>query len=849
MKKLLVIDGNSILNRAFYGIRPLTNKDGLYTNAIYGMITIISRHIDTLKPDYCAVAFDLKAPTFRHKMYDLYKANRTGMPEELAVQLPYAKDCMKQLGFSVLSLEGYEADDILGTLSAEAEREGVQSYVLTGDRDSLQLIGDKTTVLLVKTKETLAVGEKEFGEMYGISSSQFVDVKALMGDSSDNIPGVPGIGEKTALKLVGEFGSLDALYEQYEGSSLTASVKQKLANGKENAYLSRTLATINRNVPLPTSLADYAYNGPHKKELYDLFVMLEFNALIQKFGLSGDAETEKDGENATNDTTQALACVMMSAEEAKARFADKQVAALWQDDSLLLYDGETLASLSVTEKEIKEIESLLSSLSLVCFDSKQLYKALAARGVSLRSCAFDCMLAAYVLDSSRGSGSLDEVAVRYLGSSLPEDRQAVTVLLQLASVLKKAIEDEHYEFLLYEMEMPLAGVLADMELCGFRIDTEGIARYGEVLKQTADELQSRIYSYAGEEFNIGSPKQLGEVLFEKMCLPKSKKTKTGYSTDAEVLQKLIPYHPIIEDILDYRQMTKLKSTYADGLAKAADDKGRVHSIFHQTGTVTGRLSSSDPNLQNIPIRTEYGREFRRYFIPENENYVIVDADYSQIELRLLAHISGDEAMLEAYRDGIDIHTMTACKVFRVSPEEVTIELRKRAKAVNFGIIYGIGEFSLSEDLGISRAKAKEYIDSYFEGFPQVAAYLSDIKEQARRDGFVSTYFGRKRYIPELSSSNKNLQHFGERVAMNSPIQGTAADIMKLAIVLVDRELKKSGMDARLILQVHDELLLEANRDCAEEAMELLRNCMENAVSLSVPLWVEAHIGDTWYDAK
>jgi len=849
VKKLLVIDGNSILNRAFYGIRPLTNKDGLYTNAIYGMITIISRHVETLKPDYCAVAFDLKAPTFRHKMYDLYKANRTGMPEELAVQLPYAKECMKHLGYSVLSLEGYEADDILGTLSAEAERKGVQAFVLTGDRDSLQLIGEKTKVLLVKTKETLTVGEDEFREMYGISSSQFVDVKALMGDSSDNIPGVAGIGEKTALKLISEFGSLDALYEQYEDSSLTASMKQKLTNGKENAYLSRTLAIINRAVPLETTIDDYAYEGPHKKELYDLFVMLEFNALIQKLDLQG-ADRAAEAEAIAEETlpTQ-VPCVALSVSEAQKQFADCRVAVGLVEDDLYFFDGKRSGFVTVTEENASDTEMLLKKIEIVCFDSKTLYKDLEARGIYLRACAFDCMLAAYVLDSSRSSGDLDEVSVRYLGSSLVQGEPTVTAIFKLASVLEKAIADAHHEFLLYDMEMPLAAVLADMELCGFRVDVEGIVRYGEVLKETADALQSRIYSYAGEEFNISSPKQLGEILFDKMCLPKSRKTKTGYSTDAEVLQKLIPYHPIIEDILDYRQMTKLKSTYADGLAKAADGEGRVHSIFHQTGTVTGRLSSSDPNLQNIPIRTEYGREFRRYFIPKNENYVIVDADYSQIELRLMAHAAGDEAMLEAYREGIDIHTMTACKVFHVSPEEVTLELRKRAKAVNFGIIYGIGEYSLSEDLGISRAKAKEYIDSYFAGFPQVAAYLSAIKEQAKRDGFVTTHFGRKRYIPELSSSNKNLQHFGERVAMNSPIQGTAADIMKLAIVLVDRELKKRGLDARLILQVHDELLLEAHRDCAEEAMELLRDCMESAVDLSVPLSVEAHIGNTWFDAK
>ncbi len=849
VKKLLVIDGNSILNRAFYGIRPLTNKDGLYTNAIYGMITIIMRHVEALKPDYCAVAFDLKAPTFRHNMYDLYKANRTGMPEELAVQLPYAKECMTHLGFSVLSMEGYEADDILGTLSAEAEREDVQAYVLTGDRDSLQLIGDKTKVLLVKTKETLSVGEDEFREMYGVSSSQFVDVKALMGDSSDNIPGVAGIGEKTALKLISEFGSLDALYEQYEASSLTASMKQKLTNGKENAYLSRTLATINRAVPLETGLADYAYHGPHKKELYDLFVMLEFNALIQKFGLQGGEPAAAIAVSTEQTVSTEQPCVELSAEDAQKQLADRRVAVHFEGEELYFFDGHLLGFVTVTEENASDMESLLKTVNILCFDSKTLYKNLEARNIHIRACAFDAMLAAYVLDSSRSSTDLDEVCVRYLGDSLLKGRPTVTALWPLASALEKAIVDAHHEFLLYDMEMPLAAVLADMELCGFRIDVDGIVRYGEVLKETAEALQSRIYSYAGEEFNISSPKQLGEILFDKMCLPKSRKTKTGYSTDAEVLQKLIPYHPIIEDILDYRQMTKLKSTYADGLAKAADAEGRVHSIFHQTGTVTGRLSSSDPNLQNIPIRTEYGREFRRYFIPKNEDYVIVDADYSQIELRLMAHVAGDEAMLEAYREGTDIHTMTACKVFHVSPDEVTLELRKRAKAVNFGIIYGIGEYSLSEDLGISRAKAKEYIDSYFAGFPQVAAYLASIKEQAKRDGFVTTHFGRKRYIPELSSSNKNLQHFGERVAMNSPIQGTAADIMKLAIVLVDRELKKRGLDARLILQVHDELLLEAHRDCADEAMALLRDCMENAVSLSVPLSVEAHIGKTWFGAK
>ncbi len=848
MKKLLVVDGNSILNRAFYGIRLLTNKDGLYTNAVYGMVTILSHHIEALKPDYCAVAFDLKAPTFRHKMYDLYKANRTGMPDELAVQLPYAKECMNALGFSVLSIEGYEADDILGTLSVQANEEGIDAYVLTGDRDSLQLISDHTTVLLVKTKETLSVTEKEFGEMYGIHSSQFVDVKALMGDSSDNIPGVAGIGEKTALKLISEFGSLEKLYEDYETSKLSPSVKQKLTDGKNNAFMSQKLARIDRSVPLETSIDDYAYNGIRKRELRDLFVKLEFNALIGKFGLS-DIDTD-NSENSTNTSEKStINEEILSVEEIRSRFSEKKVSVTLKEDKLSLCDGEILCSLDIKEEKSKAIEELLSSIDIIAFDCKKLYKDLEAFGIHIRNCAFDCMLAAYVLDSNRTGAKLPELMVRYLGVTLDNDFSDCTNIFELGKKLSDAIAEDGQEKLLYEIEIPLAAVLADMELAGFRIDVDGITRYGEVLKETADALQSRIYSYAGEEFNISSPKQLGEVLFEKMALPKSKKTKTGYSTDAETLQKLIAYHPIIEDILDYRQMTKLKSTYADGLAKAADADGRVHSAFNQTGTATGRLSSSEPNLQNIPVRTEAGREFRRYFIPKNEDYVIIDADYSQIELRLLAHISGDATMIDSYREGVDIHTMTASKVFGVAPDQVTPELRKRAKAVNFGIIYGIGEYSLSEDLGISRAQAKRYIDSYLEGFPKVKEYLETIKKTAREDGYVTTYFGRKRYIPELASSNKNLQHFGERVAMNSPIQGTAADIIKIAMISVDKEIRKVGIDARLLLQVHDELLIEAHKDCAKQALSILKKCMENAVLLSVPLEVEVNSGNTWYEAK
>ncbi len=853
MKKLLVVDGNSILNRAFYGIRLLTNKNGLYTNAVYGMVTILSKHIEALKPDYCAVAFDLKAPTFRHKMYELYKANRTGMPEELAVQLPYAKRCMSALGFYVLSLEGYEADDILGTLSAQANEAGVEAYILTGDRDSLQLIDEHTTVLLVKTKETLAMKEKEFGDMYGVHSSQFVDVKALMGDSSDNIPCVAGIGEKTALKLISEFGSLEELYENYETSKLSPSVKQKLADGKENAFMSQHLARIDREVPMQTNMEDYAYGGIHKQELKKLFVELEFNALISKFGLA-DIEADAKGDVIANDTVSEPRSVAteknLNIDEMRARFENKMTALSLIGNALYLCDGEVCTRLEITVSNAEDVQKLLCAIKLVTFDCKRLYKELETFGIHIRKCEFDPMLAAYVLDSNRTGATLSELLVRYLGITGDGNDNACENILRLSEKLDEEISaDEANKTLLYDIEIPLAAVLADMELAGFRIDVDGITKYGEVLKETAEALQSRIYSYAGEEFNIASPKQLGEVLFEKMALPKSKKTKTGYSTDAETLQKLIPYHPIIEDILDYRQMAKLKSTYADGLAKAADCEGRVHSAFNQTGTATGRLSSSEPNLQNIPIRTEAGREFRRYFIPKNDDYVILDADYSQIELRLLAHISGDETMIESYREGIDIHTMTACKVFGVAPEQVNTELRKRAKAVNFGIIYGIGEYSLSEDLGISRAQAKKYIDSYLEGFPKVKEYLENIKKTAHENGYVTTYFGRRRYIPELSSSNKNLQHFGERVAMNSPIQGTAADIIKIAMILVAREIERAGIDARLLLQVHDELLIEVHKDCAEQALEILKNCMENAVGLAVPLSVEANIGKTWFDAK
>ncbi len=841
MKKMLVIDGNSILNRAYYGIRPLTNKDGLYTHAVYGMINIIWKYIESISPDFCVVAFDLKAPTFRHKMYSEYKANRKGMPEELAVQLPYAKKSMEALGLKVITMEGYEADDILGTVSKNAGAEGIHSYILTGDRDSLQLIDDNISVLLVKTKETLEYTREVFFEAYGVYPDVFVDVKALMGDSSDNIPGVAGIGEKTAFKLISDFGNMDNLYASYENSALSASIKQKLENGKELAILSRELAKIDVYVPIKEKICDCEFKGLHNDDLYDLFTELEFFGFIKKFKLNPVQKNKTSVQTISKGNISECSDKSPDANE----LCENTLCVFADEKKIEVFDGKELLTFDVFD--ISKAAKAIENKFLICHDYKKMYKLFVENALSIGECVFDTMLASYVLNSGRSKYDLDVLLSVYFGAE--QKSLSAISLYELYVVLKKQIDEQNCHDLLFNIEIPLARVLADMELTGFAIDVAGIEKYGEELAIIADELQERIYSMAGEEFNINSPKQLGEVLFEKMGLPKSKKTKTGYSTDAETLQKLASKHAIIEDILEYRQVTKLRSTYAEGLLKAADKTGRIHSAFNQTGTATGRLSSAEPNLQNIPIRTEMGRKFRKYFIPSDKNHVIIDADYSQIELRLLAHVSGDQTMRDAFLSGEDIHTRTASTVFGVDASQVTTELRKRAKAVNFGIVYGIGEHSLSEDLGISRTDAKNYIQSYFAGFPKVSEYLENIKSRARDDGYVVTEFGRKRYIPELSASNKNVQHFGERVAMNSPIQGTAADIIKIAMVKVSAELKKFEYDARLILQVHDELIIEACIDCADKVKELLVDCMEKAVDFSVPLNVEASIGNNWYDAK
>ena len=838
-KKLLAVDGNSILNRAFYGIRPLTTKDGFSTNALYGMVTMISRQAEALQPDYCAVAFDLKAPTFRHKMYDAYKAGRRPMPEELAMQMPVAKELLRALGYTVLELEGYEADDILGTLAELCEADDAEAYLLTGDRDSLQLISDHVHVLLATNTETVDMDEAKFFEKYGVKSSQFVDVKALMGDSSDNIPGVPGIGEKTALKLIGEYGSLDGVYEALPTAKHTPSVRTKLEGGKDSAYLSKDLARICRSVPLPLTLHDLQNKGIDRPAARRLFLRLEFSAFLKRFGLDG-----QDDQSPT--PTAHLPVADTDAEDlCKALEQIDPVALDVDGTTLLLSNGEKIWR---TDAPIQQFLPILQEKTLVCYDSKQLYKLIP--DPAFRACKlFDLMLGAYLVNPAKSNYELSALISDYLGELSNSELPRISYYLRLYQTIHEKLTESGQNALMETLEMPLAAVLADMETAGFRIDRKGIAAYGEHLAGIASLLESQIYFHAGKEFNINSPKQLGEILFDTLGLPHAKKTKTGYSTNAEILEKLRPAHPIIDDILDYRQVTKLKSTYTDGLLRVADENGRVPTNFKQTGTATGRLSSTEPNLQNIPVRTDLGRELRRFFLPESRDYVIIDADYSQIELRLLAHISSDANMIAAFREGVDIHTSTAATVFGVSTDAVTPEMRKKAKAVNFGILYGIGAFSLSDDLGVSRAQAQEFIDRYLTGYPAIDAYLKNIIASAYENGYVTTLFGRRRYIPELAGTNKMQQKFGERVAMNSPIQGTAADVIKLAMIRVDKRLKESGIDARLILQVHDELLIESHRSCADQALLILKEEMEHAVSYSVPLDVDIHIGNTWFEAK
>lgn len=835
MKNLLIIDGNSILNRAYYAIRPLSTKDGLFTHAVYGFVNILLKHLESIQPDYGVVAFDLPAPTFRHKEYEKYKATRKGMPDELAMQLPYAKQCAELLGFKVLEKEGYEADDIIGTVANISD--DLKTYILTGDRDSLQLITDNVNILLAVNSDTIVFDKERFIADYGIEPSVFVNVKALMGDSSDNIPGVAGIGEKTALKLISSFGSLDKMYEAIDagstGKEITKSVCQKLLNGKDDAYMSKFLACIDKSVPLDLSLEDLIYNGFQRAELLELFTKLEFIALIKRLNLTSEIET--------------IQYEKISIDELN-KFVFDTIITIEIKNNVLYIVTDT-ANYSCSYTDIADLKDFLENKNnkFCVYDSKNMYKFLRENDINLNNCEFDIILAAYVLNSSDNSYDIARLSTSYLNTIYDESESDVAYTThQLYKALNQNLIDNNQYDLFKNIELPLAKVLADMEIVGFKVDRLDLVNFASILQSKIDEYAQAIYDISGEEFNINSPKQLGEILFNKLQLPVMKKKKTGYSTDAEVLEKLRPYSPIINYVLEYRQVAKLKSTYVDGLLKVADSEGRIHTTFNQTVTATGRLSSTEPNLQNIPIRQELGRELRKSFIPESRDYVLVDADYSQIELRLLADISNDKTMKDAFKNNYDIHTITASQVFNVDIDNVTPELRKRAKAVNFGIVYGISDFSLGEDIGVSKYHAGEYIKSYFEKYPGVDNYMKSIVEEAHTNGYVTTKFGRRRYIPELKSSKAILRSFGERVAMNSPIQGTAADIIKIAMINTVKALKESGIDARLILQVHDELVVESHKDCQSQAAQILKQCMEGIDGFDVPLTVEITIGDNWY---
>ena len=880
--KLMVIDGNSIVNRAYYGIRPLTTRDGLYTHAVFGFLTTLLRLKGEENPDAVCVTFDVHAPTFRHEASEAYKATRKGMPEELRMQMPVLKEVLDSLNIPRYELAGWEADDLIGTISRKCEAAGWECVVVTGDKDSLQLITEHTKVKLVSTRmgqtTTKDMDEAAFREQYGFDPIHMIDLKALMGDTSDNIPGVPGIGEKTAMALVQKYGSIDALYAKMPDVEAKPAALRKLQEGEDSARQSYWLATIVTDAPLDFRPEDNLVRAPGP-EAYGVFLKLEFTKLIDKFGLTpGEAP-------ATAAPAEETVTVEQVTDPARAaellelwRKAD-HVSVLALPDltgAVVVCGGEggTLTAELFFEKYQGDWNALLNALfsadiPKVSHNVKDLTRRLLESGSQAEGFIFDTALAAYLLDATAGSYDLGRLFVAYYNTELPKpihlepdafsllgDSAAAEVAFDsyatavdcLYRTLLPRLEEKHLLELFAAAELPLCRVLAEMELAGCRVDARALADFGSALTERIREREQAIYAMAGESFNINSPKQLGEILFGKLGLPHGKKTKTGWSTNADVLEKLRYEAPIVDAVLEYRQYAKLKSTYADGLLKAIDPDGRIRTSFQMTVTATGRLSSTEPNLQNIPTRTDLGSEIRRMFVPE-EGCVLVDADYSQIELRLLAHISGDEAMREAFRSGGDIHTATAAQVFHVAPADVTPEMRRSAKAVNFGIVYGISAFSLSQDIGVSVAEAKAYMEAYFATFPGVRKYMDAVVERAKETGFVETVFHRRRDLPELTSSNHNLRSFGERVALNMPIQGTAADIMKLAMVAAHKRLKAELPEARLVLQVHDELIVECPETQAEAAARLLEEEMEHVVKLSVPLTAEAHWGKNWLEAK
>ncbi|WP_270914015.1 DNA polymerase I [Allofournierella sp. CML151] len=837
--KLLVLDGNSIVNRAFYGIKLLTTKDGRYTNAIYGFMNILLNLLKEVQPDEVAIAFDLKAPTFRHKMYDGYKATRKGMPEELAQQMPVLKELLADLGFVMVSKEGYEADDILGTLSAAAAARGDECYLATGDRDSLQLVNDHVTVLLAATRmgrsETVVMDKAAVEEKYGVTPKQLIEVKSLMGDTSDNIPGVAGVGEKTALALIQKFGSLAGVYEHIDDSAIKPGVRTKLTTHKEDAELSRKLAEIDCAIPVDTAPGTYKRGEGDAAAAAGLLAELEIHSLAPRLGLDG--VTPKAAAPAPELAAVEPDVLPMIPE---GRYDLAQEGEGWyavQENAVYPLDEAALVRL------------LDSGATLRVFDAKPLYHLALAGGGEGKSIVFDAKLAAYLLNPAASSYTVENLTAEYgiQPAFRCEAAPLAGVLAGLYDALDAKVTEEGMDRLLAEVELPLALVLADMERTGMLVDKEGLVAFGEKMKQELEGCLARIYEQVGYEFNVNSPKQLGEALFVKLGLPPRKKTKSGYSTNAETLESLRSEHPVIDDILQYRTYQKLNSTYVEGLLKVIGPDGRMHSTFNQTEARTGRLSSSEPNMQNIPIRTPLGSQLRQFFVAK-PGCTLVDADYSQIELRLLAHISGDESMRQAFLTGQDIHRSTAAKIYNLPPEMITPALRSSAKAVNFGIVYGIGAFSLSRDINVSVKEADQFIKNYLATFPGVKNYMDETIAHGTEKGYVTTLFGRRRALPELASKNHNLRALGERMAMNTPIQGTAADVIKLAMVKVWRRLRAEGLAAKLILQVHDELIVEAPEAEAETVARILKEEMEGAVSYSVPLTADVGQGKTWLES-
>lgn len=916
----MLIDGNSILNRAFYGLsgsNMLKTSSGIYTNAIFGFLNILKKYMDEETPDYLCVAFDVRAKTFRHQEFENYKAQRKGMPDDLAVQFPIMKDILDAMNIKRIEIEGYEGDDIIGTLSKEGEDAGLEVVIVTGDKDSLQLISKTTRVKLPVTRagktETEEYTIEKFGEKYGIDPDSFIDVKGLMGDSSDNIPGVAGIGEKTALDLIKQFGSIENIYDRIEEVAKPG-IKQKLINDKDMAFLSKRLATIKRDIFGIWEQDQFELKGYNTSRLKAIFENLQFKSMITKFKLENtvsekgieaytpaiienDILNENESGNVKekiklpddirilstiealqdykNEIIQAGEIALHAYIERSSQFENKIT------DIAITAKGKMPVYVELRKSKMKEdfftiFKDILESESIGKYihDAKSFMSVLKKNGIDLGGLKFDTMTAAYLCepasanyeikgllssylnvdeeDISRGKDKLKEMTL--FDIELDKD-EALNIgriswlIFKLSDLLKVMIEENGQDELYYHVEMPLSFVLADMENWGFKVNEDALRQLSDMLSIKLAELEKQIHELAGETFNINSPKQLGHILFEKLGLKSARKTKTGYSTDAEVLEGLASSHEIVAKIVEFRQLSKLKSTYADGLRNVINPiTGKIHSNFNQTVTVTGRISSTEPNLQNIPIRLELGREIRKVFIPSSDEYILTDADYSQIELRVLAHISGDENMIDAFNNNEDIHTTTASRVFGVPIDEMTPTIRNRAKAVNFGIVYGIGEFSLAKDLGISRKEAKEYIDGYLSKYAGIKAYMTDTVEKGKADGFVTTLLNRRRYLPELKSSNHNVRAFGERVAMNTPIQGSAADIIKIAMVSVYKALKDGKFKSRLILQVHDELIIETHVDEKDKVERLLKDCMEKAIDLKVPMTVDVKSGRTWFEA-